>query len=444
MDDKSPGPWALGGASRWWLHHSLSALSASLSDRGSRLILRRGPVIETVVQFARDVGADALHLSRRYEPFAACAERNLRSALASEGVACHRHAATLLVEPESVRTGAGAPYKVFTPFHKAILGLGDPVPPLPAPTRLPAPSSWPESDALDDWRLAPTAPDWSGGLADAWSPGEEGANRRLDAFLEDALADYSGARDRPGRVGTSRLSPHLRFGEISPRTVWHRIRFAARDVGHEAMAEAFLREIVWREFSYHLLHHFPHIADAPFRPEFEAFPWADDDAALTRWQRGITGYPVVDAGMRELWATGWMHNRVRMIVASFLVKDLMIPWQRGAAWFWDTLVDADLANNSANWQWVAGSGADAAPYFRIFNPVLQGRKFDAEGTYVRRWVPEIASLPDRFVHAPWETPDDIMRKAGVRLGETYPAPMVDHGDARHRALAAFRSLPDRS
>jgi deoxyribodipyrimidine photo-lyase len=291
--------------------------------------------------------------------------------------------------------------------------------------------------ALD---LRPRAPDWAGGLRAAWEPGEAAARDRLSAFLGGAAARYRGDRDRPGVIGTSRLSPYLHFGEIGPRTVWLATRTAMAAGLPEAEGLGFLRELGWREFSAHLLWQFPTLPDQPLRAEFAAFPWAGDRALLRAWERGRTGYPVVDAGLRELWTTGWMHNRVRMIVASFLVKDLLVPWQDGERWFWDTLVDADLASNAASWQWVAGCGADAAPYFRVFNPVLQGLKFDPDGAYVRRWVPELAGLPDARLHAPWEASPAELAAAGVRLGCDYPAPIVDHKAARQRALDAYAAL----
>jgi deoxyribodipyrimidine photo-lyase len=293
------------------------------------------------------------------------------------------------------------------------------------------------SDPLSSWRLLPTKPDWAGGLRATWQPGEKGARERLAAFLDGAIGDYAVMRDRPDRAGTSRLSPHLHFGEITPSQCWHAALAHAEAHGRTVGHETFLRELAWREFSYHLLFHSPDLPDAPFRKEFVAFPWVADTNHLTAWQRGKTGYPIVDAGMRELWTTGWMHNRVRMIAASFLIKDLMIPWQAGEAWFWDTLVDADLASNAASWQWVAGSGADAAPFFRIFNPVTQGEKFDPDGDYVRRWVPELARLPAPDIHAPGEASRAVLSAAGVTLGKTYPLPIVDHAAARARALAGY-------
>jgi deoxyribodipyrimidine photo-lyase len=340
-----------------------------------------------------------------------------------------------LFEPWTVSTQGGQPFKVYTPFAKACRAAPEPPLPLPAPARLPAVAAVPPGLALDDLALLPRKPDWAGGLRAAWRPGEAGAQQRLERFLASAIEGYKEDRNRPDLESTSRLSPHLRFGEISPRQLWH----AAR--GREGRgADHFVSELLWREFSYHLLFHFPELPDRNWRASFDAFPWADDPAALEAWRRGRTGFPIVDAGMRELWQTGWMHNRVRMIVGSFLVKDLMLPWQRGKEWFWDTLVDADLANNAASWQWVAGCGADAAPYFRVFNPMLQGEKFDPAGDYVRRYVPELARMPAQFIHRPWEADDATLRAAGVELGRSYPRPLVDHGQARDRALAAFATL----
>jgi deoxyribodipyrimidine photo-lyase len=324
---------------------------------------------------------------------------------------------------------------------------GEPPPPLPAPAALAA-STLPAGAALtpvsvDDLRLRPTKPDWAKEMATLWTPGEAGARMQLGRFLEGAVKGYGDNRNRPDRISTSRLSPHLRFGEIGPRQIWHATR-AAFESGHASAkaydVEKFLTEIGWREFSYHLLHQFPELANSNFQPKFDAFPWLDDAKALNAWQRGLTGYPIVDAGMRELWRTGWMHNRVRMIVGSFLVKHLLIDWRRGEDWFWDTLVDADPASNAASWQWVAGSGADAAPYFRIFAPVLQGEKFDPNGDYVRKYVPELAKLPKQHIHKPWAAPHPVLASAGITLGRDYPHPIVNHEDARKRALAAFKSI----
>ena len=442
LDSDTPGRWQLGGASRWWLHHSLQSLQKALEGLGSRLLLRRGPADRILRQVAEESGATQIFFTRRYEPYAAELERRLAADLPAAGIALRRFGGSLLFEPEALATNAGQPYKVFTPFYKACLAKG--LAPSRADLRGPlkAPAILPPGDRLEDWTLLPSAPDWAGGLRGQWRPGEAGAEARLDRFLEGAMADYGRDRDRPDKAGTSMLSPHLHFGEISPRRCWEKARQWAEweSRSGESGCQAFLRELVWREFSHHLLHHWPKLPEEPFRENFQAFPWQENAAHLRAWQKGETGYPMVDAGMRQLWHCGWMHNRVRMIVASFLVKHLLVPWQDGAAWFWDTLVDADLANNSASWQWVAGCGADAAPYFRIFNPTAQAEKFDPDGAYLRQWLPELAKLPARHLAQPWAAPADILGQAGVVLGKTYPKPLVDHGAARQRALDAFARI----
>jgi deoxyribodipyrimidine photo-lyase len=429
LDEETDGIRPRGAASRWWLHHSLQSLDASLRTLGSRLILRRGPAEHVVAGLAVESGADAVYSNRVYDRGSRERDARLKSALGARGVRAESLKANLLYEPWEAKTLSGDPFKVFTPFWRACCNLPSPGHPLPAPRSLPGPLTWPASEVLASWRLKPTSPDWAGGLRASWVPGEAGALDRLTDFLDGALQRYRQDRDFPAVEGTSRLSPHLAFGEVSPRHIWR----AATERGHSAATEKFLAELGWREFSYNVLFHNGDLAQRNFRPEFDAFPWTDEDDQLEAWRRGLTGYPIVDAGMRELWTTGWMHNRVRMIVASFLTKDLLIDWRVGERWFWDTLVDADPANNAAGWQWVAGSGADAAPYFRIFNPVLQGEKFDPAGDYVRRWVPELASLPAEKIHKPWTAavppPTDV-----------YPARIVDHAVARDRALMAFRNL----
>jgi deoxyribodipyrimidine photo-lyase len=441
LDDATPGQWRRGGASRWWLGTSLPRLAASLEKLGSRLVVREGPALDAVASVAREVGASAVYFTRCYEPWSPALEGALKETLGGDGLDVRRFGGSLIVEPDAVRTGAGGPYKVYSPFARAVMALPEPRAPLPAPESLIAPTVWPPSAPIADLGLLPTKPDWAGDMREAWQPGEAGAAARLGAFVDGPIARYKDLRDRPDVVGTSRLSPHLHFGEVSPLTCWHAARTAdVSGKAGEASMLKFLKELLWREFSYHLLHHFPTLPSEPFRPEFSAFPWHDEPAAFAAWKKGRTGYPIVDAGLRELWATGYMHNRVRMIAASFLVKDLLVPWQQGEAWFWDTLVDADLANNAASWQWVAGCGADAAPYFRIFNPVKQGQTFDPDGAYVRRWVPEIAALPADAIHAPWEAPPGVLAAAGVRLGDTYPHPIVDHRMARDRALEAFAAI----
>ena len=436
--DQGPATLQTGAASLWWLDKSLRALDASLQARGSRLILRRGESEAELRRLIDETGADAVFMNRRFEPDAFARDADIAHGFQAEGVACKGWNGTLLARPGSVLNGSGQPYKVFTPFHRALLAAAVAPPPAPAPTALRTPSG-PVSDDIDRWDLHPTRPDWSRGFD--WTPGETGAEAALAAFLSRGLKSYGKGRDIPAEPATSRLSPHLHFGEISPWRAVEAARSAAAD-GRVPAAEAdkFVAEIGWREFSAHLLHAFPQITDTAFRPEYDAMPWRDDPAGLEAWKRGRTGYPIVDAGMRELWTTGFMHNRVRMIVASFLIKHLLIDWREGEAWFRDTLVDADIASNVQNWQWVAGSGADASPYFRIFNPITQGQKFDADGRYVRRWVPELRGVPDRWLHAPWSAPAEVLRDARVRLGAEYPRPIVEHEVARKRALEALGTI----
>ena len=531
------GAWAPGAASQWWLRQSLESLDAALRTRGSRLILRAGDPAEQLARLARETQAGALVCARRYEPAAIATLARVARALGQAGIHFQAVQSGLLFDPEEIATKSGEPYKVFTPFYRACLAAIDEAPqrmapridgpPPHVPARLPAPARWPQSLSFDQMPW-PEKQKWLAGIKAAWRPGEAGAHERLRAFLDQPLGAYDRQRDLPAQAGTSRLSPHLHFGEISPRQVWsavtQRVHSAQTDGARQSLrasagrrqtafgqppssdgesapptssrtaradsarqsqrtsacrlqpafrqppssdggpahpqsakpasaglldgidpsgAEAFLRQILWREFAHHLLFHFPETPLAPLRPDFARFPWdsgATAQRALQAWQQGRTGYPIVDAGMRELWATGWMHNRVRMIAASFLTKDLRIAWQDGARWFWDTLVDADLANNTFGWQWTAGCGADAAPYFRIFNPALQGARFDPDGAYIRHWVPELARLPARHIHEPWKAPAAALADAGVALGQTYPAPIVDHATARLRALAAYEAI----
>ena len=440
LDEETAGAWRAGGASRWWLHHSLAALAEDLKTLGAPLCLRHGRAEKVLPALVKECGAGAVFWNRCYEPHAVERDKALKASLAKQDIEVKSFNGGLLVEPWELTTGQGQPYKVFTPFWKAMLAAGAPPAPLARPKKLKGLDGI-GSERLDDWDLLPSKPDWAGGLKRAWTPGERGAAARLADFLDEQADGYKSDRDRPDVFGTSRLSPHLHWGEISPRQVWRATRHAI-DAGaaEESSAMAFLRQLGWRDFSHNLLFHWPAFPDKSWREAFESFPWRDDEAGFAAWCRGRTGYPIVDAGLRELWTTGWMHNRVRMIAASFLIKDLLIPWQRGEAWFWDTLVDADLANNAAGWQWVAGCGADAAPYFRIFNPVTQGEKFDPKGAYVRQWVPEIAELPDGVIHKPWEASADELKAAGITLGETYPKPIVDHKAARARALDGYEKV----
>lgn len=448
--DTGPDRRPIGGASRWWLSRSLDALGEALAAKGGRLVLMTGDPAELLPRVVEATGIRQVTWSRRYEADGIELDRKLKEKLSANGITVRSFNSHLLNEPWQVTTTTGQPMKVFTPYWRAARSKGDPAAPLPAPRRivaLPLPDSIKLlTVSLDDLGLEPTKPDWAAGLRDAWTPGEAGAANRLDDFIGSGLSGYAEDRDRPDRAATSRLSPHLHFGEIGPRQVWHALqhaRAAGEAAGSERDAEKFLAEIGWREFSHHLLFHNPSLATRNYDSRFDAFPWQPDETSLGRWQRGQTGIPLVDAGMRELWTTGWMHNRVRMVVASFLIKHLLQDWRAGEAWFWDTLVDADAANNAASWQWVAGSGADASPYFRIFNPVTQGETHDPKGTYVRQWVPELAGLSDKDIHQPWKASEKALRQAGVRIGETYPAPLIDLAFGRQRALDAFAAIRGR-
>ena len=443
FDEQSVGLRPLGGAARWRLHQSLASLSESLARVGARLDILRGAAADVIPALAAKADARAIFWTRRYGAAEIAVDKTVKAILTVQGREATSFNGQLLAEPFAVKTKTGGPYRVFTPFWRALSTQTHIAAPLPALQRLPS-APWPDDAAaragLDELGLTPTKPDWAGGLRATWTCGEIAARDALEAFLDEKLAAYPTDRDRPDIYATSRLSPHLRFGEISPRMIWQAARHRAESRGAEAAgADKFLSELGWRDFSYHLLFHNPDLATRNYDARFDAFGWRDDAPAFEAWTRGRTGYPIVDAGMRELWTTGFMHNRVRMIAASFLIKHLMIDWRRGEQWFWDTLCDADPAANPASWQWVAGSGADAAPYFRIFNPILQGEKFDPAGSYVRRWVPELARLPNNVIHKPWTAPASVLAQAGVRPGATYPAPIVDHAAARARALAAYQS-----
>lgn len=433
----SEGPWPAGAASRWWLHHALTDLDAQLRALGSALHVYTEDPIQCLPRLAESLGAQAVLCNRRMEPVARDHEQRLAEALAPTQTRFVARNGSMLFPPEVIANQSGTPFKVFTAFWKHCLRLGLPqaqVYTVSSFAHCPAVSSEFTPSAIPDLGLLPTL-NWDAGFYTHWTPAVSAGQAMLEAFTHGAAKDYVSQRDLPAVAGTSRMAPYLHWGQISPRQV------VSAFLGHSGPGpETYLKELGWREFSYHLLSHFPHTESRPMRPEFEAFPWAQSDALLSAWQRGQTGYPIVDAGMRELWHTGWMHNRVRMIVASFLVKDLLIPWQAGAQWFWDTLVDADLASNTQGWQWTAGCGADAAPYFRVFNPVLQGEKFDAKGDYVRRWCPELSQVPSPWIHKPWQAPPLMLASYGVTLGQTYPHPIVNHSEARDKALLAFKAL----
>lgn len=452
-DPQAAGERPPGGAARWWRHVTLAALDAALRARGGRLLLMQGAEGEKLQACIAASGASAVYWNRRYGGNERDTDARLKAQLREQGLVAESFNGTLLYEPWTVLNQSGEPFQVFSAFWRACGRAGDPPPPTPALRRwnfqsLPAGLTRLASK-LDDLGLAPRQPDWAGGLREAWPAGEEAALERLRAFFSDDFEAYAGERDAPELAATSRLSPYLSVGALSPRQVYAALQAARHDrhgrhaaaagspARREASAEKFASELGWREFCHYQRYHYPDLARRNLRPAFDAMPWRRDGRNLRAWQRGLTGYPFVDAGMRELWHTGWMHNRVRMVTASFATKHLLLDWRAGEQWFWDTLVDADPASNPANWQWVAGSGMDAAPYFRIFNPVLQGQKFDPRGAYIRKWVPELASLPDRLIHQPWKAGPQDLEAAGVRLGGDYPLPVVAHEAARERALEAF-------
>ncbi len=428
---------ALGGASKWWLHHSLAALQETLGG----LVLRSGDPLQILKDLISETGAEAIHWNRMYEPHSIARDKEIKAALKQDGVEVSSFNGSVIYEPWEIETGSGGPYKVYTPFWKSIQAKGFPSP-LPAvdPT---ISIDVCTSETLERWNLLPENPDWAAKWAGLWQPGEAGAAAALDQFLETGIKDYGELRNRPDLPNVSRLSPHIHYGEVSPRQLCAKTAFHA-DKSPDLAGDInkFQAEIAWRDFANHLLFHFPEIPERNWKPAFDAYPWRENEDHLKAWQKGQTGYPMVDAGMRELWNTGYMHNRIRMLVGSFLVKHLQMHWQHGEAWFWDTLLDADLANNTSSWQWIAGSGADAAPYFRIFNPLTQGPKFDPNGDYVRKWCPELANLPTKYLHAPHEAPPLELKAAGVELGKTYPHPIVDHKAAREAALAGYEAVKE--
>lgn len=443
LDDGNAGEWRMGGASRVWLHHSLAALNQSLNNT---MVFLKGDAKTLLPAFMKETGANAIYWNRCYEPWRIRRDKAIKDDLKSHGIEAQSFNGSLLWEPWDVLKDDGTPYKVFTPFYrKGCLGQSPPREPLPPPHPLHcAQPSFLDGQrigvaGIDALNLLPQSPDprWDIDMTQGWNIGEAGAHQRLNAFLSDGLKNYKEGRNIPAGHNVSRLSPHLHFGEVSPNQVWYAAKAAGMAQGLEKDLDHFLSELGWREFSHSLLYHYPTLPRHNLQGRFDAFPWQDNAAMLRAWQKGQTGYPIVDAAMRELWQTGYMHNRTRMIVGSFLVKNLLLHWHHGEDWFWDCLFDADLANNAASWQWVAGCGADAAPYFRIFNPITQGEKFDPNGVYVRKFVPELKNMPNDFIHKPWEASPLILKAAGVTLGTTYPHPIVDHASAREKALAAF-------
>ena len=433
-------PWQTGAASRWWLHYSLKGLQSACADRGLPLIIRQpDSSLAGLRDLIHETGASRVVWNRLYEPATVERDRAIKLALREDGVAAESHNGALLYEPWEIRKRDGGHYKAFTPFWRCLQEQQGP----PAPLAIPearGPEIVPDSVSLEALDLLPGIP-WDAHFHDIWEPGEAGARKRLEAFVAERLSGYDNNRNLPAQSGTSGLSPHLHYGDISPRQIWERVT-GGGNVPDDVDTRSFLSEIAWREFSHHLLYYSPDMPEEPMDRRFRDFPWAadTDDSLLHAWQAGQTGIPIVDAGMRELWTTGWMHNRLRMVVGSLLTKNLRLPWQQGEAWFWDTLVDADLASNSMGWQWIQGCGADAAPYFRIFNPVRQGERFDPDGTYVRQWVPELADLPAKHIHSPWQAPAGELNRAGIRLGTTYPHPIVDLAGSRKQALEAYQAI----
>ena len=433
LEDDHAGDHAMGAASRWWLDHSLRSLHASLDGR---LSIYQGDPLDILHDCIMQYGAHAVFWNRCYEPWRTGRDTHIKQQLMAQGIAVESTNGSLLWEPWTIKKSDGSPYKVFTPFyHKGCLQAKAPRTPLPAPRNAVYIKDHEHSLSVDQLKLLPHIP-WDKKLQPHWYIGETGAHQRLQQFIEQGLPHYKDGRNHPAQPYVSRLSPHLHFGEISPNQIW----YTMQSLGEDQHINHFCSELGWREFSYSQLYYNSQLPIKNLQAKFDAFPWVDDEQMLQAWQQGRTGIPMVDAGMRALWQTGYMHNRVRMIVGSFLVKNLRLHWHHGARWFWDTLVDADLANNSASWQWIAGCGADAAPYFRIFNPVTQGQKFDPDGDYVRQWIPEIASLPNKYLFHPWEAPASVLKQAGIMMGMTYPAPIVDLKQSRNIALEAFQSL----
>jgi len=439
-DPEGESPWPPGAASDWWLHHSLKSLEQSLRAIGSRLVIRRGDSLSLLQQLISETGATLVTWNRLYEPATIKRDTSIKKSLRDDAIEVHSDNSALLFEPWSIQTRQQSPFKVFTPFWRNCqLQLTQLPSPRSAPAHIHSSTKEIHSISVDELTLLPLI-NWYSGVKQRWTPGEENALKRLQQFIDKPVDGYAENRNKPALAATSSLSPHLHFGEISPRQILTAIHTAELSGSALQNAEVFIKEIGWREFAYHLLYHFPHTAEQPLDTRFNDFPWQENKSLLTAWQQGHTGIPLVDAGMRELWHTGWMHNRVRMIVASFLTKNLRMHWLHGARWFWDTLVDADLASNTLGWQWTAGCGADAAPYFRVFNPVLQAERFDPDASYIRKWIPELASLPNKWIMCPWTAPEAELVRAGVQLGKNYPSPVVELSSSRNAALEAYSAI----
>ena len=428
------GKWAPGGASRWWLHHALADLQEQLGEIGHKLIIRTGPPVEVLEALIEETGAKAVFWNRCYEPYRMRADGIIKDRLKEMGIQAWSGNSSLLREPWTVTAGSGNPYRVYTPYAKTCMQTKD-----PDPLEFKIPENvleeWPSSLDLKELELLPRY-SWAEGFARCWNVKRSEGMFLLRSFMKESLSCYGTDRDFPGTSGVSKLSPYLQWGQIGIREVVYELNRQASSQGKDI----YYKELLWREFAHHILYHFPETPEKPLQLRFEKFPWVEDNALLDSWKKGRTGYPMVDAGMRELWQTGWMHNRSRMVVASFLVKHLLHSWERGAEWFWDTLVDANLASNTLGWQWAGGCGADAAPYFRVFNPSLQASKFDPEGDYIRKYVPELKKVPDKYLHTPWEMPEDAQKASGCVIGIDYPSPAVEHRKARQGALDAFSSI----
>jgi deoxyribodipyrimidine photo-lyase len=430
-------PWDAGGASKWFLHHALKDLQQSLEAHQLKLIIRKGDALEVLKTLIHETNAQAIFWNRQYEPQAIERDTHIKKTLINQGLHLQSFNSSLLYDPLTIRNKTNNPFQVFTPFWKHCITLGIPEPIQVDIQALQKPNTWPKSDSLDSLELLPKIP-WDTGLDQFWQKSIKSNDQRLTYFIKNIVKNYQKDRNYPAKDGTSCLSPYLHFGQLGPRQIIAALKEAGCD--HHPSAQVFTKEIVWREFAYHLLYHFPDTPDKPLKTDFERFPWVQNKHFVKAWQRGKTGYPLVDAGMRQLWETGWLHNRIRMVVGSFLVKHLLQPWQVGSKWFWDTLVDADLANNTLGWQWVCGCGADAAPYFRVFNPVLQSEKFDFEGLYIKRYVPELKNLQAPYIHRPWEAPESLLLEAGIVLGKDYPHPIVELTKGRDAALAAYNKI----